>query len=132
VVSDIITDTFGRHASDVMRILNGEISHGTQETSTSEDLLAGATTGPFTSMHFGGDHRFDVIYARDRVEVSVGVELEAVDDRARTLLPSAKAEWLRRIQDAWGHRFQLTNGQRTIPLQFQISLDSGTNHVNVH
>jgi hypothetical protein len=132
VVSDIITDTFGRHASDVMRILNGEISHGTQETSTSEDLLAGPTTGPFTSMNFGGDHRFDVSYRRDAVVASVGVELEAVDDRARVLLPSAKATWLTNIQNAWGSRFQLTNGQRTIPLRFDISLDHGTNHVNVH
>ena len=132
VPADIIRDTFGSHASDVMRVLDGEISSGTQDTSTSEDLLAGATTGPFVSMHFGGDHRFDLTYRRDAVDVTVGVELTAVDDRARTLLAGAKAIWLGRIQAAWGNRFQLTNGQRTIPLRFQISLDSGRNHVDVH
>jgi hypothetical protein len=132
VIADIISDTFGSRASEVLRVLHGEISSGEAETSTSEDLLAGPTTGPFTSMNFGGDRRFDIAYRRDRVDVSVGVELEAADDRARTLLASAKAIWLGRIQAAWGSRFELTNGDRTIPLRFHISLDAGSNHVNVH
>jgi hypothetical protein len=132
VIADIINDTFGGRASEVIRALNGEISSGEAEVSTSEDLLAGPTTGPFTSMHFGGDHRFDISYNRTSVNVSVGVELTAVDDRARTLLAAAKATWLTRIQAAWGSRFQLTNGDRTIPLRFNINLDSGSNHVNVH
>jgi hypothetical protein len=83
-------------------------------------------------MHFGGDHRFDISYDRTSVNVSVGVELTAVDDRARTLLAAAKTTWIGRIQLAWGNRFQLTNGDRTIPLRFNINLDSGSNHVNVH
>ena len=83
-------------------------------------------------MHFGGDNRFDVTYRRSEVEVGVGVELEAADDRAQALLPAAKQIWLGRIQAAWGNRFRLTNGERTIPLRFTISLDSGPNHVNAH
>jgi hypothetical protein len=132
VTADIINDSFGRHASDVMHVLNGEIASGEADVSTSEDLLAGATTGPFTSMHFGGDNRFDITYRRDGVDVAVGVELTAVDDRARTLLPTAKATWLARIQAAWANRFQLTNTERTIPIRFHVSLDSGPNHVDVH
>lgn len=132
VIADIINDSFGGRASEVISVLNGEISSGEAEVSTSEDLLAGPTTGPFTSMHFGGDHRFDISYNRTSVNVSVGVELTAVDDRARTLLAAAKTIWIGRIQAAWGNRFQLTNGDRTIPLRFNINLDSGSNHVNVH
>jgi hypothetical protein len=132
VTADVIRDTFGSRAAPVLRVLNGEISSGEAEVTTSEDLLAGPTTGPFTSMHFGGDNRFDVAYRRDRVNVSVGVELTAADDRARELLPAAKQIWLNRIRAAWGSRFRLTNGQRTIPLRFLINLDSGPNHVNVH
>jgi hypothetical protein len=132
VIADIINDSFGGRASEVIRVLNGEIAAGEAEVSTSEDLLAGPTTGPFTSMHFGGDHRFDISYNRTSVNVSVGVELTAVDDRARTLLAAAKTIWIGRIQAAWGNRFQLTNGDRTIPLRFNINLDSGSNHVNVH
>ncbi len=132
VPADVIRDTFGSRAAPVLRVLNGEISSGEANVTTSEDLLAGPTTGPFTSMHFGGDNRFNVAYRRDRVNVSVGVELTAADDRARELLPTAKQIWLRRIRAAWGSRFRLTNGQRTIPLRFIINLDSGPNHVNVH
>ena len=132
VIADIINDSFGGRASEVINVLNGEIASGEAEVSTSEDLLAGPTTGPFTSMHFGGDHQFDISYDRTSVNVSVGVELTAVDDRARTLLAAAKATWIGRIQAAWGNRFQLTNGDRTIPLRFNINLDSGSNHVNVH
>jgi hypothetical protein len=132
VPADVIRDTFGGHASDVMRVLHGEISSGEAETSTSETLLAGPTTSPFVAMDFGGDRRFTIAYRRDRVDVSVGVELEAVDDRAETLLAAAKTIWLDRIRRAWGNRFRLTNGDRTIPLRFHINLDSGSNHVNVH
>ena len=132
VPADVIRDTFGSGASPVLRVLNGEISSGEANVTTSEDLLAGPTTGPFTSMHFGGDNRFNVAYRRDRVNVSVGVELTAVDDRARELLPAAKQIWLRRIRAAWGNRFRLANGQRTIPLRFLVNLDSGPNHVNIH
>ncbi len=55
-----------------------------------------------------------------------------MDDRARELLPAAKQIWLRRIRAAWGNRFRLANGQRTIPLRFLVNLDSGPNHVNIH
>lgn len=132
VVADVINDSFGSHAAEILRVLNGEIASGEAEVSTSEDLLAGDPTGVFVSRHFGGDHRFDINYTRTSVNVSVGVELTAVDDRARTLLAAAKAIWTQRIQDAWGSRFQLTNGDRTIPLRFNINLDAGSNHVNVH
>jgi hypothetical protein len=130
--ADVIRDRFGASASPILNVLNGEIASGQANVTTSEDLLAGEITGPFTSMHFGGENRFSVTYRRDRVTVSVGVELEAVDARARELLPAARAIWLGRIQAAWGNRFRLTNGQRTIPLRFQVNLDSGPNHVNVH
>ena len=102
VIADIINDSFGGRASEVIRVLNGEIASGEAKVSTSEDLLAGPTTGPFTSMHFGGDHRFDISYDRTSVNVSVGVELTAVDDRARTLLAAAKTTWIGRIQAGVG------------------------------
>jgi hypothetical protein len=132
VAANVISDEFRGGAAPVLRALRGEISSGEVTTSTSETLLAGPTTSPFVAMEFGGDHKFDISYRRDRVDVRVGVELEAVDDRAQLLLAAAKATWLQRIQAAWGSRFRLTNGQREIPLQFQVSLDDGPNHVDVH
>jgi hypothetical protein len=129
---DVIRDELGTAGAPVLSALAGEISSGEATITNSEDLLAGDTTGPFTLMHFGGDQRFNVTYRRDGVDVAVGVALTAADDRAGLLLPAAKNIWLGRIQAAWGSRFQLTNGQRTIPLRFQVSLDAGPNQVNAH
>ena len=109
----------------MLSALAGEISSGEATITNSEDLLAGDTTGPFTLMHFGGDQRFNVTYRRDAWTWLSGVALTAADERAQLLLPAAKNIWLGRIQAAWGSRFQLTNGQRTIPLRFQVSLDVG-------
>lgn len=130
--ADVIRDELGASGRQLLLDLSPVIAAGEATITNSEDLLAGATTGPFTLMHFGGDQRFNVTYRRDVVDVGVGVELSAVDDRARLLLPAAKTIWLRRIEAAWGNRFQLTNGDRTIPLRFQVSLDAGPNHVDAH
>lgn len=130
--ADVIRDELGASGSQLLLDLSPVIAAGETTITNSEDLLAGDTTGPFTLRHFGGDQRFNVTYRRDVVDVGVGVALEAVDDRARLLLPTAKNTWLRRIEAAWGNRFQLTNGDRTIPLRFQVSLDAGPNHVSAH
>lgn len=130
--ADVIRDELGASGRELLLDLSPVIATGEATITNSEDLLAGPTTGPFTLRHFGGDQRFDVTYRRDVVDVGVGVELAAVDDRARLLLPAAKSIWLRRIEAAWGDRFQLTNGDRTIPLRFQVNLDAGPNHVDVH
>ena len=130
--ANVISDTFGGGGDAAMRALSGEISSGEARVTTSEVLLAGETTSPFRAMRFGGDNRFDISYRRDRVDVSVGIELEAADDRARELLPAAKSIWRGRILNAWSNHFRLTNGERTIPLRFLINLESGPNHVNAH
>ena len=131
--ADVISDTFAGGADPVIRALQGEISSGEQTVSNSETLLTGPTTSPFVARDFGGDHRFRIAYWRDRVVVDVAVKLEAKDARARELLPTATATWRSNIEGAWDNKFQITNGQRTIPMRFRANLgSSGPNHVNVH
>ncbi len=132
LVRDVIVDAFGGDAAPVLRALDGEIASGEQEVSNRETLLTGLTSSPFVGMDFASDHRFSLSYRRDRVDVGVGVELEAADDRAGTLLPGAVTTWQSNILAAWDNKFQLQNTERTIPIRFQVNLGSGPNHVNVH
>lgn len=130
---DVITDHYGGDAGQVIRALEGEISAGEVTVRNDETLLAGPTTSPFVARDFGSDHRFDIAYHRDRVVVDSAVRLTPVDDRARELLPAAITTWQSRIQAAWDNKFQIRNGQRTIPMRFNAILgNSGSNEVNVH
>ena len=132
---DVVNDAFGTGADPILRALAGEISSTDQKVSTNETLLAGPTTGPFTAMNFGGDHRYTLTYRRDGIDVDVAVALTAAsgDTRAASLLPAAITTWRGNIEGAWNGKFRLTNGQRTIPMRFHANLgSSGPNAVTAH
>ncbi|MFC5265420.1 hypothetical protein ACFPJ1_25195, partial [Kribbella qitaiheensis] len=129
--ADVIRDRYGGQAEKVLRALNGELARETKKVNTEEKLLTGPTSGPFKEKSFGGDKRFTLSYWRDRVEVEVGVSMSAVDDRAKAQLASAKATWSSKIASAW-NGFELTNANRTIPMQMKISFEGGPNSVKVH
>jgi hypothetical protein len=133
VPQDVITEVWGSDADPVTRALNGEIFTGEQSVTNAETLLTGPTTSPFVAMNFGDDHRFNITYNRDGVDVNVDVKLTPVDDRATELLPAAITTWSTNISNAWNNQFNITNGQRTIPIRFHVNLgNSGSNEVNIH
>lgn len=134
MVLDVINDKFGSDAAPIIATLNGQIATGEKKVSTSETMLAGDTSHPFKEMSFGGDNRFNITYARDKVSVDVGVDLSAAtfDSRAKALLPTAKNTWKANILGAWNNKFHLTNDKRTIPMIFNLNLDAGPNSVTAH
>ena len=119
----------------LIRMLNGEpIAEETGVTrDLSETLLVGETTGTFTEREFGGTAGFDVAYLRDRLQVTVRVSLVPIDPVAAAQLPAAQPVWETNIESAW-NRFNIANGEVTIPLNFDIVFTSGNPHhvVNVH
>ena len=132
---DVINEVFAAGKDPILRALAGEISTADKDVHNSEVLMSGPTSGPFTAGTFGGDQRYSMIYERSRLLVDVGIALTpaAGDARAASLLPSAIATWSGNINAAWNGKFRITNGQRTIPIQFRPSLgSSGPNPVTVH
>lgn len=133
--NDMIGELTGPNVDEVRRALAGEIARADQSPHVGETLQAGSGTTPFVAMSFNLDSRYTMSYWRDRVEVDVGIALTpATDDaRAAELLPAAIGTWRANILGAWDNKFQMTNGQRTIPLRFHANLgSSGPNPVTVH
>ena len=132
---DVLNVVFGAAKDPIVRDLAGEISREDRRITNTETLLSGPTSGPFTSGTFGGDQRYTITYQRNALVVDVGIALTpaAGDATAASLLPSAIATWSANISGAWNGKFRITNGQRTIPIQFRPNLgSSGANAVTVH
>ncbi len=135
VTMDVVNGVFGAAKDPIVRALAGEISREDRKITNTETLLSGPTSGPFTSGTFGGDQRYTITYQRNALVVDVGIALTpaAGDATAASLLPSAIATWTANINGAWNGKFRITNGQRTIPIQFRPNLgSSGANAVTVH
>ena len=135
-VREVLQGVYGDTEADpLVRMLNGEpIAEETGVTrDLSETLLVGETTGTFSEREFGGTAGFDVAYLRDRLQVTVRVSLVPIDPVAAAQLPAAQPVWETNIESAW-NRFNVANGEVTIPLNFDIVFTSSNPHhvVNVH
>jgi len=106
------------------------------EGSFSEDLLADPDasnpTGPFQSMNFGASTEWDCAYYRDRLEVTVKINLQAADAGATAAVSSARATCAGIIQGAWNGKFTVSNPDHTLPLQFNPVFTGGGAHQTVN
>jgi hypothetical protein len=99
-------------------------------------MAPGAAPGdPFTEYHFTAGGKIDVTYLRDKLQCDVRVALTTAseDKGAETGLANAKTVWKANIENEWANKFRVTNGIRTLPLDFHCIWDpGGPNHVTVH
>ena len=86
----------------------------------------------FVPPNFVGNRGFDVGYYRDRVEVTVGIEFEAIDDQAETDLPALMTLWENMIEGAWDSQYSLRNSQRTLPIRIDMVANAGRSHHHVN
>ena len=104
------------------------------ERDLSETLLVGdPATEAFSERDFGGTAGFDIAYYRDRLQITVRVALNPVDDTARTQLATVQPIWKSNIEGAW-NVFQVTNGVHTLPVKIECNFTTSNPHheVDVH
>jgi hypothetical protein len=99
----------------------------------SETLLVGDPTAAFTERKFEWSTGFDVAYYRDRLQVTVRINLRPTDDTARTQMATVQSTWESNIETAWKN-FNLTNGAANLPLRFDCVFTASNPHheVDVH
>jgi hypothetical protein len=129
LLNDVDFETLGRFLDQ------GLIFEETINQNWNETLQTGAPTGTFTPQVFTGNQGFDVGYYRDRVQVTVRIQFEAMsgDTQAETDLPALMTGWETLLEGSWSNRFRLQNAVRNLPIMIDMVYNSGTphHHVNV-